>query len=89
MPPRRKAKPRSIDHQALGRAVEELRLEAGLTQEELADRDHSQFPQIGHLERGNSNPTFSSLLRVARGLEVDISVLMGRYEQILRSGRDR
>lgn len=84
MPPRRQAKPRSVNHAALGRAVEELRLEAELTQQTLADRDHSEFRQIGFLERGLSNPTFDSLVRVARGLGVELSVLISRYERILR-----
>ncbi len=55
MPTHRRAKPRSPEHAALGRAVEELRREAGLTQEELADRMHSEFAPVGKLERGVSN----------------------------------
>ncbi len=86
MPPRRKVKPRSTDHAALGRAVEELRREAGLTLEELADRIKSEFPPLGKLERGASNPTFSSLLRVARGLDVELSEIIKRFECIRRSG---
>jgi transcriptional regulator with XRE-family HTH domain len=85
MPPRRQAKPRSPDHAALGQAVEELRREAGLTQEELADRFESDFPSVGGIERGTSNPTLSSLLRVARALEVDLSVLVKRSEAVRRT----
>jgi transcriptional regulator with XRE-family HTH domain len=69
----------------LGRAVEELRLEAGLTQEQLADRFESDFPSVGGIERGTSNPTFSSLLRVARALEVDLSELFKRSEVARRT----
>jgi transcriptional regulator with XRE-family HTH domain len=85
MPPRRQAKPRSPDHAALGHAVETLRREAGLTQEELADLVHIGFGPIGDLERGHSNPTFASLLRIARGLEVDLSDLIARYEEDIRA----
>lgn len=85
MPPRRQAKPRSPDHAALGSAVEELRREAGLTQETLADRIQSDFPSIGNIERGTSNPTFSSLLRIARGLGVELSELAKRGEHIRHS----
>jgi transcriptional regulator with XRE-family HTH domain len=88
MPPRRRAKPRSPDHAALGRAVEDFRREAELTQEELADRMHTEFAPVGKLERGVSNPTFSYLLRVARGLDVDLSEVVERFERIRRSGRD-
>ena len=87
MPPRRQAKPRSPDHAALGQAVEELRREAGLTQEQLADRFQSDFPSVGGIERGTSNPTFTSLLRVARGLEVDLSELVKRFEAVRRTTR--
>ena len=85
MPPRRQAKPRSPDHAALGSAVEELRREAGLTQEVLADRIRSDFPSIGNIERGTSNPTFSSLLRIAGGLGVELSELVKRCEHILHA----
>ena len=85
MPPRRQAKPRSPDHAALGQAVEELRRETGLTQEQLADRFQSDFPSVGGIERGTSNPTFSSLLRVARALEVDLSELFKRSEVVRRT----
>jgi transcriptional regulator with XRE-family HTH domain len=85
MPPRRRAKPRSPEHAALGRAVEELRRELGLTQEELADRINSEFPPVGKLERGVSNPTFASMLRVASGLDVELLELIKRFDRIRRS----
>jgi transcriptional regulator with XRE-family HTH domain len=86
MPPRRQAKPRSPDHAALGSAVEELRREAGLTQEELAERMGVEFPPVGYLERGRANPTFSWLLRLARGLEIDLSDLFERFERTRSDG---
>lgn len=85
MPPPRRAKPRSSEHAALGRAVEELRRECGLTQEQLADRINSEFPPVGKLERGVSNPTFSSLLRVASGLGVELIQLIERFDRVRRS----
>ncbi|MGN6815559.1 MAG: helix-turn-helix transcriptional regulator [Solirubrobacterales bacterium] len=65
MPPRRRAKPRSPAHAALGQALEELRHEAGLTQEGLAERVGTEFNRIGELERGTTDARFSTLLRVA------------------------
>lgn len=56
-----------------------------MTQEELADLMHSAFPSVGYLERGLANPTFSSLLRVARGLKIELSELIARVEDIRRS----
>jgi transcriptional regulator with XRE-family HTH domain len=69
--------------------VEEIRREHNLTQEELADRMNSEFPPIGRLERGVSNPTFSSLLRLADGLGVTLGELVGRFEQIRRASTRR
>ena len=87
MPRRRDVRPRSQAHAALGRAVKELRREAGLTQEELADRIESDFTSVGYLERGDSNPTFSWLLRVSKGLDIDLGQLVERFEQQMqRSG---
>jgi len=88
MPPRRQVKPRSQDHAALGRAVEELRQEAGLTQEELADRMNTESPTVGKLERGAANPTFISLLRVARGLDIELSEIFERFGRIRRGPGD-
>jgi transcriptional regulator with XRE-family HTH domain len=88
MPPRRQVKPRSPDHAALGRAVEELRREAGLTQEELADRMNTESPTVGKLERGVANPTFDSLLRLARGLDVELSEVFERFDRIRRPRSD-
>ena len=66
--------------------MEELRREAGLTQEELADRMGVEFPPVGNLERGLTNPTFSWQLRLARGLDIELSDLVERFERIRRDG---
>jgi transcriptional regulator with XRE-family HTH domain len=83
MPPRRRAKPRSADHAALGQAIEELRREAGLTQEGLAERVGTEFNRIGELERGAIDSRFSTLLRVARGLDIELEEIGARFERIL------
>jgi transcriptional regulator with XRE-family HTH domain len=89
MPPPRRAQPRSADHAALGQAVEELRREAGLTQEGLAERIGTEFNRIGELERGAVDSRFSTLLRVARGLNVELDAIGARFEQILREQSKR
>jgi transcriptional regulator with XRE-family HTH domain len=87
MPPRRRSKPRSRVHKALGEAIEELRDEAKLTHEQLADRLGMSFQRISELERGVGNPTFATLIRVAKGLDVELSDLAGRMERIRDSRR--
>lgn len=86
MPPRRRVKPRSAAHGALGQAIEELRREAGLTQEGLAERVGTEFNRIGELERGATDCRFSTLLRVAKGLEVQLDEITARFERIMGEG---
>lgn len=64
----------------LGRAVKVLRAERDLSQERLglASRLHRNY--VGALERGESNPTFRILLKLARGLDMPLSELIARYE---------
>jgi transcriptional regulator with XRE-family HTH domain len=80
MAPRRKKKPLSPEHAALGRAVVELREEAGLTQEQLAERMGTTFTRVGLLERGETDPKFTTLRRLARGLDIKMTKLAGRIE---------
>ncbi|MBS1893606.1 MAG: helix-turn-helix transcriptional regulator [Actinobacteria bacterium] len=88
MPPRRRAQPLSPDHAAFGLAVEELRLEGGLTQEQLAERMGTTFNRVGELERGATDSRLSTLLRVARALDLELVDVAGRFRQILE-GRGR
>jgi transcriptional regulator with XRE-family HTH domain len=81
MPPRRRSTPRSPNHRALGEAIEELREEASLTHEELAERMEVPFQRISELERGLANPTFATLIRVVEGLGVELSDLALRIER--------
>lgn len=86
MPPRRRAKPRSPAHAALGQVIEELRREANLTQEGLAERVGTEFNRIGELERGATDARFSTLLRIAGGLDVGFDEIGRRFERNLRQG---
>jgi len=81
MPPRRRSTPRSPNHRALGEAIEELREEASLTHEELAERMEVPFQRISELERGLANPTFATLIRIVEGLDVELSDLALRIER--------
>ncbi|MET0559479.1 MAG: helix-turn-helix transcriptional regulator [Solirubrobacterales bacterium] len=81
MPPRRRSTPRSPIHRALGEAIEELREEAALTHEQLAERLEMPFQRISELERGLSNPTFATLIRLVEGLDVELSDLAARIER--------
>jgi transcriptional regulator with XRE-family HTH domain len=81
MPPGRRIEPKSPDLRALGEAIEELRGEASLTHEQLAEKLEMSFQRISELERGISNPTFQTLLRLVDGLDVKLSDLAERVDR--------
>lgn len=82
MPPRRKSQPRSPEHAALGAAIEQLRKEAGISQEALADASNVHLTQIGGLERGIRNPSYATLLKVALALDCGVGALTTLADQI-------
>ena len=55
---------------AFGRRVREVRLEAGLTQEGLAEAAELHPTFISNVERGYRVPSVPTMLRLARGLGV-------------------
>jgi transcriptional regulator with XRE-family HTH domain len=72
VPPARRSKPRSPEHGALGEAVRTIRLEQGLSQEQLAEYAGTDLTQIGGIERGVRNPSYTTLLRLADALETTV-----------------
>lgn len=75
MPPQRRSKPRSPEHAALGDAIRRRRLEAELSQEQLAERAGTDLTQIGGIERGVRNPSYTTLVRLAVALETSVGEL--------------
>jgi len=75
VPPARRVKPRSPEHASLGEAVRTLRVEAGMSQEELADAAGTDLTQVGGVERGVRNPSYTTLLRLARALDTSVGRL--------------
>ncbi|HEY3435664.1 MAG TPA: helix-turn-helix transcriptional regulator [Solirubrobacterales bacterium] len=75
MPPPRRSKPRSPEHAALGDALRQLRHEAGLSQEQLAEGAGTDLTQVGGIERGVRNPSYTTLLRLAGALGTSVGEL--------------
>lgn len=73
---------KSPEHVALGRAIHDLRLEAGVSQEELARRAGMHRTYLGGIERGERNLSFANLLKVAAVLGQSPSELLARYERL-------
>ena len=82
MPPPRRIKPRSPEHAALGEAVRVLRTKAGLSQEQLAERAATDLTQVGGVERGVRNPSYTTLLRLAAALETSVGELTGLADRL-------
>ncbi|CAA9452388.1 MAG: Transcriptional regulator, Xre-family with cupin domain, partial [uncultured Rubrobacteraceae bacterium] len=58
-----------------------MRRERGLTLEELAGRSGVSRAMISKLERGEKNPTLVVAAKVAEGLGITLSQLMGIEER--------
>lgn len=82
MPPPRRSKPRSPEHAALGEAIRTLRLEAGMSQEQLAEGAETDLTQVGGIERGVRNPSYTTLLRLATALKTSVGVLTTRADEL-------
>ena len=66
---------------ALGDEIRARREERGLSQERLADLAGLHRNFIGLIERGQRNPTFFTLLAIARKLGLPLSELVASAER--------
>jgi len=89
VPPRRQSTPRSAEHAALGEAVRLTRVEAGLSQEALADAADLHITVLGDVERGVGNPEYATLVKLARALGVAPGVLVSRADELAEHSTDR
>ncbi len=67
---------------ALGLAVKTRRQALGLTQEQFAHETGLHQRWISNVETGKRNPSYSSLRRLAAGLQLSTSELVARAEQL-------
>ncbi|EXJ12421.1 helix-turn-helix domain-containing protein [Nitrincola nitratireducens] len=51
-----------------------MRTTAGLTQEQVAERMQTQKSNVSRLERGNSNPSWSTLLKYAHACGYELTI---------------
>jgi DNA-binding XRE family transcriptional regulator len=82
------SKPRMRERAALGRAIRILRAGRGVSQEDVEAAGGLGQNAIGRIERGGVSPSFDSLVGVAAGLGVPLSVVIEGYErQLARAPR--
>jgi DNA-binding XRE family transcriptional regulator len=53
--------------------IEELRIEKGLSRQQLADAVGVHYQTVGYLERGEYNPSLSLALKISHELGADLS----------------
>jgi transcriptional regulator with XRE-family HTH domain len=59
---------------AIALAVVRFRTDRGLSQRDLASVLEMTQPQVARLERGDVNPTMDTLVRVAAGLGIELTI---------------
>ena len=61
---------------SLGEKIKARREQLRLSQESLADRCEFDRTYISMLERGRRNPAFLNLIKLAKGLDMPLSILI-------------
>jgi len=64
----------------LGRRIRTLRNMKGWTQQELGNQAEVNYKFLGEIERGQQNPSFNILVKIAAALEVELPEMF-RFEQ--------
>lgn len=66
----------AVDFGAVGARIRACRLEAGMSQERLAELSDLSPPYVSHVERGVKGPSLGALIRLAAALGVTIDYLL-------------
>lgn len=70
-----------------GEVLQELRLQQGFTQDQLAERAGTERSHISALERAEKGPALATIFILADALEIPAGELINLVEQRLRSRR--
>lgn len=71
----------------LGKRIRSLRTANGWTQQELGDKANINYKFIGEIERGNQNPTFGLLVKIADAFKIELMELF-RLSHEMSSRKD-
>lgn len=74
----------TVEISALAVEIQKQRVTAGLTLDQLAERTGIPRNTIHRYENGKLNPTAKALLRLAIGLEINISELVQPLDHLRR-----
>jgi transcriptional regulator with XRE-family HTH domain len=64
----------TLEH--FGARLKELRLKKGMTLEQLAFEADIELSQVHRVEKGKINPTLTTLMALAKGLDITLAELM-------------
>lgn len=73
---------RSQAHAALGRAIRDFRGRRQISQEDLAHRAGMHRTYLGGIERGERNPSYTNLRKVAEALDIHAWELLRRADEL-------
>lgn len=59
----------------LGKRIQKARKNAGLTQEELAEKVNISRTHMGHIEQGRKTPSIKVVTKISKAVRVKISEL--------------
>lgn len=80
-------KSKDPDSILLGRRIRTLRIAKGLTQQKLGNKADVDYKFIGEIERGNMNPSFKVLVKIAKVLDVELPEIL-RFEQEISDAKE-
>lgn len=60
----------------IGNRIRELRIQQNMSQESLANEADIPLSQIGRIERGETNPTISTLYVISQSLNIKLTELI-------------
>ncbi|WP_078430308.1 helix-turn-helix domain-containing protein [Alkalihalobacterium alkalinitrilicum] len=63
-------------NEIIGKRLKQIRAERGLSLDKLAQITEVSKPMLGQIERGESNPTVSTLWKIANGLKVPFTTFI-------------
>jgi transcriptional regulator with XRE-family HTH domain len=90
MPAKRKSKPLSPDNEALAEAIRGIIAEnPAMSQESVATDGGLSIKLVNSYARGQGNPTYKNLLRLAKGLHMRSGELMSRVDEQKDEGSRR
>lgn len=71
----------------MGERVRSIRVDRGLSQEELGERSGLHRTYIGHIERGEVNASLLNICKIAGALDADVADLTRELQRLIGDPR--